>query len=438
MAYLITKGQHYAILHYFRRKKAIVPTSANFIPFLPPDTEVIEKKDLNIHQFKDEVFILDASDDYDFLRSLKARGFKTYNGELCELEDDRVSTMLVFDKAKIPTPRWEFAETFEELIRKVEGFRGGKIVVKGDKKIPSWGTLSGERDKVLETLQRNEDLWGEEKNWIIQEFVEGYEISCEVYVCNGTPYVPLTNFTIETKTLLAGNTGVRTGGETNLIIPWYDTPFQIKLLETTLRLMNVVPVQNTIYDINYIVRGEQLYALEITPRIGYPGTITFAHILYNNDLYYDDVIEGLFSGLECDVNGFGFGIKLTLPPYPFLEYSTISKLKDKLEQDKELKEEIDRIPFLKGVKILEEGIDDEMREVKVAWDGIYFSDVNWGKVGSAELGILNAFSIDPMKAIEMAYKEAEEYKSCIPLLQYRILDEHMQERINYFLEVMFK
>jgi hypothetical protein len=223
-----------------------------------------------------------------------------------------------------------------------------------------------------------------------------------------------------------------------LIIPWYGTAFQEKLLETTLRLMSVVPVQNTIYDINYICKGERLYALEITPRIGYPGTITFAHILYNNDLYYDDVIEGLFDGKECDVNGFGFGIKLTLPPYPFLEYSTVSKLKDKLEQDKELKDKIDAIPFLKGIKVLEEGVGEERRDVKVAWDGIYFSEQNFGKIGSCESGILNAFSIDPAEAIEMAYREAEEYKSCIPLLQYRILDEHMQERINYFLEVMFK
>jgi hypothetical protein len=434
MAYLITKGSHYAILHYFRKKKAIVPTSAQFIPFLPPDTEIIEKKDLNVHQLKDEVFILDSSEDYEFLRSLKARGFKTFNGELCELEDDRVATMMVFEKAKIPVPRWEYAETYEELIRKVENFRGEKIVVKGDKKIPSWGTLSGERDKIMETLQRNEELWGKEKNWIIQEFVEGYEISCEVYICRGVPNIPLTNFTIETKNLYAGNLGVRTGGETNLIIPWYGTAFQQKLFETTLRLMSVVPIQNTIYDINYICKGDRLYALEITPRIGYPGTITFAHILYNNNLYYDDVIEGMFEGERFDVNGFGFGIKLTLPPYPFLEYDVIAKLKE--VNNKDLKEEIEIIPFLKGIKILDEGVEDE-REVKTAWDGVYFSEQNWGKIGATELGILNAFSIDPAKAIELAYQEAENYKSCIPLLQYRILDEHMKERINYLMEVMF-
>jgi hypothetical protein len=436
MAYLITKGAHYTILHYFRRKKCIVPTGANFTSFFPPDTEVIEKKDLNIHQLKDEVFILDSSEDYEFLRGLKAKGFKTFNGELCELEDDRVATMMVFEKAKIPVPRWEYAETYEELIRKVENFRGEKIVVKGDKKIPSWGTLSGVRDKILETLQRNEEIWGKEKNWIIQEFVEGYEISCEVYICRGVPYIPLTNFTIETKNLYAGNLGVRTGGETNLIIPWFGTDFQQKLFETTLRLIGVVPVQNTIYDINYICKGDRLYALEITPRIGYPGTITFAHILYNNNLYYDDVIEGMFKGERFEVNGFGFGIKLTVPPYPFLEYNEISKLKEK-ENDKELKEAIASIPFLKGIKILDEGVEDE-RDVKTAWDGVYFSEQNWGKIGSTELGILNTFSIDPAKAIEMAYQCAEEYKSCIPLLQYRILDEHMTERINYFLEEMFK
>jgi hypothetical protein len=437
MAYLITKGAHYAILHYFRRRKCIVPTGATFTSFFPPDTEVIEKKDLNIHQLKDEVFILDSSEDYEFLRGLKARGFKTFNGELCELEDDRVATMQVFERAKIPVPRWEYAETYEELIRKVENFRGEKIVVKGDKKIPSWGTLSGERDRILETLQRNEEIWGEEKNWIIQEFVEGYEISCEVYISRGMPCVELTNFTIETKNLYAGNLGVRTGGETNLVIPWFGTGFQQKLLETNLRLMSVVPVQNTIYDINYIIRGERMYALEITPRIGYPGTITFAHILYNNNLYYDDVIEGLFRDEKFEVNGFGFGIKLTLPPYPFLEYNEIAKLKEKMENNKELKEMIETIPFLKGIKILEEGLEEE-REIKVAWDGVYFSEQNFGKIGSTELGILNAFSIDPAKAIEIAYQEAENYKSCIPLLQYRILDDHMRERINYFLEVMFE
>ena len=444
---LITDGSHYAIGHYFRNKEVILKEKRmindGFASFFSSEYEIKVLEDVIRERDFDGVFIVDGSFPNPFLQY----GMNYFAGEITELENDRIATLKAFERARIRQPAFDVAETFDELMRKVEDFPYEKIVVKGDKEIPSWGTLSGHKEKIIEVLRRNERLWGEEKYWVIQEFKEGWEISCEIYVIDGVVRGALTNFTCETKFF----GGLRTGGETNLVFPKFENEFLHRLEEETMKLMDVIKVRNTLYDINYIVDGAgRTYALEITPRIGYPGTITFAHILYNNGFYYDEVIANK-GEIEKELVGLGFTIKLSLPPYPFLSYKDVRDLEkffeDEVEKGDESKKRklkeylktLKNLPNFKGVvipldKVEEVILKNEKREgeIMIVWDGIDLGGRieeeggneekerkrEEGTVLDAELGLLNVYSLDPAIAINTAYKIASELKEYIPALQY--------------------
>jgi len=436
--YLLSSGEHYAILHYFKDKR-VVELDRGHRRFLQAE-EVLTWDELERRRDRDALYVLDSDRYSEKIVALKEKGYRTYGGELTNLERDRIACMEVFEKAGIDVPDWEYAETYDELIEKLERIRFEKVVVKGDTKVPKWGTLSGTRDKVMKVLEDNRELWENSKDWIIQEFVEGYEISCEVYFKDGVWEESLTNWTLETKTLLSG--GVRTGGESNLIIPYGMINEKLgKVMEETLKLASVVNVRDALYDINFIVRGNRAYALEITPRIGYPGTITFAHLLMHNGFHYDEALKSDMRGEK--IVGFGFGVKLTLPPYPFLDYQDLDKLfesiekgKEEKEKKKELLEILKSIPYLKGVKIDVEEIDDMLGErSRVAWDGVWLStEGRLGEISSDELGVLNTFDLDFSEAINTAYnKEIKMLQEYIPLLQFKDIDENLVERIKYFL-----
>ncbi len=437
-------SHHYAILHYFKDEKNVILKDKSLWKFLPADTKFFSQdvRDIN------GIYVEDAGGENPFLQM----GFKTFNGKLRQLEDDRIATMLVFEKAGIPVPAWDYAETYDELLRKVENIKWEKIVVKGEKRLPSWGTLSGEKEKVLQALRKVKEF-EDKKHFIIQEFVEGNEISCEVYF--GRNFIPaLTNFTIEKKTLLEG--GVRTGGESNLIFTYLDFPILRRIVETTLKLADVVDTTYSLYDINYIVQSEgRMYALEITPRIGYPGTITFAHIVYR-DLGYDELIrEVVNNNIELQIGGgFGFGIKLSLPPYPFLDFNDIRNLRRFFREEekggggdqriKKLNDIVNQIPLLDKIVLnIEEYVGDR-EDIKIAWDGVYLGAENpeseseetkyeIGEVLGVELGIINSFSLDPEKAIDEAYKVAKKIRNEVHFLQYVGLDEGFLNRIKFFL-----
>lgn len=121
---------------------------------------------------------------------------------------------------------------------------------------------------------------------IVQKIVNGVEVSTEGWF-NGRDWIKPFNHTFEEKKLFEGDKGPNTGCMGNVVI----TTEGDKLVDSTIR--KVTPLLKRInyrgpVDINCIVNGEDLYALEFTARLGY------------------DAIEALLEGIKESVTDLFF------------------------------------------------------------------------------------------------------------------------------------
>jgi len=168
---------------------------------------------------------------------------------------------------------------------------------------------------------------------IIQEFIEGIEVSCEGWFDGDNWVEDGFNYTMEEKKFLTGNLGPSTGCEGNLV--WKaksneKIPKQFSRLSPLLRRFSYVgpfDVNNIIATENHkykgfpeIIKGIN-YVLEPTPRFGYDAIYTLLE-------GYKGLISNLFAGLitqsltSIDISTDALmGLRVSIPPYPFNDIS---------------------------------------------------------------------------------------------------------------------
>lgn len=161
-----------------------------------------------------------------------------------------------------------------------------------------------------------------QQDFILQEKVDGIELSTEVWFSNGTPVFP-PNGTMEEKKFMAGNVGPNTGCQGSVVWPYPSSEPRIvqqtiKKLYPALRAMQYTGC----LDINTIVSDDgRAYFLEFTARFGYSAIYALAEIL-RDDLgkVLHDCAQGTLKKMDVR-NEFGMAIRLTVPPYPLESHS---------------------------------------------------------------------------------------------------------------------
>jgi len=151
--------------------------------------------------------------------------------------------------------------------------------------------------------------------YILQDFMEGVEASCEVYI-NETGYYAL-NHTIETKKFLNNELGPNTGCSGSLC--WMARRDNA-LFEKGLKKC-VEPLQEMGYvgpiDLNTISNAEGCWALEFTPRFGYDATALLIRML---PVGFGDFLLAIASNeVPPDLTSkhpFCASVRLSVPPYP--------------------------------------------------------------------------------------------------------------------------
>lgn len=243
--------------------------------------------------------------------------------------------------------------------------------------------------------------------FILQDFVEGVEASCEGHF-NGTDFFLLVSQP-EEKKLMNDNKGPNTGCSGNLVFTVKESS---RLYEESLK--KAVPLLRSagfrgILDLNFIISGEKLYALEWNPRFGYLCCPTIAH-MYGSG--YADVLHAIASGGTPQARWkweYGAAVTMSIPPYPT---------------------EI-RVPKAKGVPI--KGIDPEditqlqeyfLYDVKMNGKGLVTSG-NYGYIGAPTAG-----GQTPAQAFEKVKHRIEKLQ--IPNLQYRTdIEKKSTEKYAY-------
>lgn len=153
--------------------------------------------------------------------------------------------------------------------------------------------------------------------FLLQEFVEGTEISTEAYF-DGNEF-HLVNGTLEEKKFMDGNIGPNVGCAGNLVWTYNGGTGEPQIFRWGLQkakdLLKQVGFRGMI-DLNSIVTDRQIYGIEWTPRFGYDASYTLFSLMTSN---LGDFLGSVASGIkpEYEIKGaFAAGIRLSIPPYP--------------------------------------------------------------------------------------------------------------------------
>src|SRR5208337_2073304 len=171
----------------------------------------------------------------------------------------------------------------------------------------------------------------------IQEFIEGVAVSTEGWF-NGEDWAEgMFNHTIERKHSMNGDLGPSGGCTGNVV--WRCDASDPIVKQTLTKLTKVLREHRYVgcIDINCIVNEDGVYGLEFTPRFGYDSFPTTLHSLC--DFNFGSFIDSMARGDVCSESlseGFGVGVRLTLPPWPSEKYQVQAgvRVRGLTEEDK--------------------------------------------------------------------------------------------------------
>lgn len=175
--------------------------------------------------------------------------------------------------------------------------------------------LSYDRDDMLEMLDYFEGQAKGRPEFVLQDFVEGVEVSSEGWF-NGETFMRPFNHTLEKKKMMNDDLGGSAGCVGNVVWTCDTSPIieqGIKRMEPLLREHEYLgPI-----DLNTIVNEEGVWALEFTPRFGYDSLPSLL------ELFERPVGETLTSLARLEHpttmplrSTFASALRISIPPYP--------------------------------------------------------------------------------------------------------------------------
>jgi phosphoribosylamine---glycine ligase len=233
----------------------------------------------------------------------------------CVLEDDRATGIQLMEAAGISVPPYE---EFTDLgAAKAHVKKTGKRFVfkpdGGQDQDTATTYVSKNAEDMLEYLDKVYSMSHGAK-FILQEFIEGIEISVEGWF-NGSDFY-LLNCTLEEKKFMNENIGPNTGCSGNLVFTLGSgAKIYRRGLEKMKSLLGGIGFRGMI-DLNTIVTPQDCYGLEWTPRFGYDASATLIS-MYAGD--YGKMLHAIASGGTPEQSWkaeFGTAVRLSIPPYP--------------------------------------------------------------------------------------------------------------------------
>ncbi len=312
-----------------------------------------------------------------------------FNQKASMLELDRQKQMELMNKVGISLPVWakfsdpDAAEDIPNL------FNNKPVVIKPSGNIETGKTqIIKNPDSITWAL----DQYDADQELVVQEFIEGIEISTEGWF-NGDDWIVPFNHTMEDKKFLTGDLGPNTGCMGNVVwgINREDKFVQeLKKLEKFLRFVDYTgPI-----DLNCIANKSGIYGLELTVRFGYDAIEALDFIL-EDDLGEFLAAVAFGSATKMRLRSeYSVAVRLSIPPYPHGEPSDMNWGKD--------------VPIY--------GIDELNPHLYLTdvWldNGNYF----WSNVDGVLMKVVGK-GRKISSAISQAYKEVSKIE--VPNLQYR-------------------
>ena len=231
------------------------------------------------------------------------------------LEEDRVYALQFMQQCGIQVPPWEQFTDIADAIRYIKQRKKPQVfkpVGEQDDKSTTYVAKSAE-----DMLRYLEVLWRStpQKEFVLQEVVQGTEVSTEVYINPNGHYA--LNHTLELKRLMNGDLGPNTGCSGSLV--WMmtkdDTLFGqglAKAVEPLQQMGYVGPI-----DLNTIVNSDGVWGLEFCARFGYDGTALLTRLL---PIEFGEFLYAVATNKRMPdltpKHSFCASTRLSVPPYP--------------------------------------------------------------------------------------------------------------------------
>lgn len=347
-----------------------------------------------------QTVIADCTGFGEVLDSFRDAGISIFGGGSFadKLEANRSFAEEVMHQAEIETPKSVSVTTWNDAAKQSEKLAevSGKVVLKPEGLlsgvVPSY-VASDVEDALSMLKQFEKEMGSGDVELTIQEFVEGIPVSTEGWF-NGSEWIDrMFNHTIERKHFLDGDLGPSTGCTGNIVWPCESSDPLVK--QTLLKLTEVLREHSYVgpIDVNCVVNEEGVYGLEFTPRFGYDALPTLLYSLCDFDfgVFIDSCARG-DSGDVSLVEGFGAGVRLSIPPWPNEKYHSEDCISLR-------------------------GFDDDARECFYPYGVQIVGEDLQSSHGVGILGVMNCEGNSIKQAFSRAYKQVEKLK--IPNLQYR-------------------
>jgi phosphoribosylamine--glycine ligase len=266
---------------------------------------------------KDTIVIFDTVKFGKLADQMRKDGYKLYGASQIadDLELDRAFGLPVAHDNGIEVPTWEEFKDFDSAIEFMEEVDAPYVCKPEANKEGIQTYVSSSAEDMIEMLEFYREKWTTGVDFILQEVIEGTEVSSEIWCVNGLIVPNSYNNTWETKRLMNNDLGPNTGCMSSVVkfnaLPWlYDKTFA--KLELWLRQVKY----NGPLDINCMVKDGEPYFLEWTARMGYSAIYAFAAGL-NRDLseFFSTLATGDMPILEPSENWLG-ALRISIPPYP--------------------------------------------------------------------------------------------------------------------------
>jgi phosphoribosylamine--glycine ligase len=347
-----------------------------------------------------QTVIADCTGFGEVLDSFRDAGIPIFGGGSFadKLEADRRFAEEVMKSSGIDTPKSVSVTTWKDAAKQAERLaeNTGKVVLKpeGDLSgvIPSY-VASDVEDAHTMLKQMEKEHGAGEVGLTVQEFVEGTAVSTEGWF-NGEDWVDgMFNHTIERKQFLDGDLGPSGGCTGNVVWP---VDSKDPLVKQTLLLLTEALREHRYVgaiDVNCVVNKGGVYGLEFTPRFGYDAFPTLLHSLcdWEFGVFISDLASGSSSSARL-MEGFGAGVRLSIPPWPNEKYHN---------------EDCIRL----------QGFDDDAREYFYPYGVMLNEEELTSSHGVGILGVMNYEGRSIGQAFACVYHQISKLK--IPNLQYR-------------------
>lgn len=250
---------------------------------------------------------------------VREAGFRVFGGGKWndKLELDRKFSMKTMDVMGIKAPKSFAFSNFKDAMGFVKSYRKLLVLKPFNNMNTEFTYVPKNQDDLLNYMGYLVKKLGVNGKVLLQDFVQGTEISTEVWYARGIP-VPMPNSTIECKKLMNGDIGSNTGSQISIV--WGYPTREPRIVQQGLKKLNAF-MKKIEYtgpiDLNGIVRNKKLYGLEFTPRMGYSALYALIRILKEP---LGKLLFRVASGDASEMalaDGFGMACKVSIPPFPY-------------------------------------------------------------------------------------------------------------------------